>query len=524
MWNEMPPQVAVWTETGRNDNAANVDVAAQENGTLRIEIEAPNAAVTYVALRWDCDTPAGARVLGDHWERGYGDLEWRGIVPERALPWYALVYDPKTSETHGLGVETGARAISSWRVDETGATLVLDLRCGGLGVKLGSRRLHAATVHILSSEPGEGPFAFAQRFCASLCPAPRLPKQPVYGGNDWYYRYGRITADTVREDSGLMRELSPRSSNLPFYVIDAGWFPEAEGHGGPLFAKRRDGFPDMAGLAAELRANDIRPGLWYRPLLTGENVPDAWKLPAGRPHDPGDKGHYLDPSTPEVIDLVRTDISRICGWGYEMIKHDFSTFDALGMWGKDMGAGMTRGGWAFADRSRTTAEILLDLYQAIREAAGDALLIGCNTVGHLGAGLFELQRIGDDTSGRFCERTRKMGINSLAFRMPQQGAFFAVDADCVGLTKEIPWNLNRQWLDLLSRSGTPLFVSPDPVFAGAEQRAALTEAFARAAQPLPPAEPLDWMETTCPRHWRAGGETVAYDWEPFPGTSFDCPM
>jgi alpha-galactosidase len=105
-----------------------------------------------------------------------------------------------------------------------------------------------------------------------------------------------------------------------------------------------------------------------------------------------------------------------------------------------------------------------------------------------------------------------MGINTLAFRMPQHDTFFAVDADCVGLTNEVPWELNRQWLDLLAASGTPLFVSADPAATGPEQRAALTAAFARAATLQPPAEPLDWLNTTAPRRWRFGIETHEFHW------------
>ena len=72
-----------------------------------------------------------------------------------------------------------------------------------------------------------------------------------------------------------------------------------------------------------------------------------------------------------------------------------------------MGAALTNPGWHFADRTRTTAEIATALYRAIRAGAGDAIVIGCNTFGHLGAGCFDLQRTGDDTSGREWERTRK---------------------------------------------------------------------------------------------------------------------
>jgi alpha-galactosidase len=150
----------------------------------------------------------------------------------------------------------------------------------------------------------------------------------------------------------------------------------------------------------------------------------------------------------------------------------------------------------------------------MRAAAGQSYLIGCNTIGHLGAGLFELQRTGDDTSGREWERTRKMGINTLAFRSPQHDTFFAADADCVGLTRDVPWELNSQWLALLARSGTPLFVSADPAVLGPQQKRALSESFALAAQPRPTAEPLDWLDSTCPAQWLLDGEQVAFDWYP----------
>jgi len=157
--------------------------------------------------------------------------------------------------------------------------------------------------------------------------------------------------------------------------------------------------------------------------------------------------------------------------GFELIKHDFSTEDLFGRFGSKMGAAVTDRGWSFYDRSRTTAEIVRDVYTAIREGAGERTVINrCNTIGHIGAGVFDLQRTGDDTSGRDWNRTRRMGVNTLAFRGVQHGAFFATDADCVGITAAVPWQLNQRWLDLLSRSGTPLFVSAAPEAVGAEQR------------------------------------------------------
>src|SRR4029077_13232657 len=107
---------------------------------------------------------------------------------------------------------------------------------------------------------------------------------------------------------------------------------------------------------------------------------------------------------------------------------------------------------------------------------------------------------------------RKMGVNTLAFRLPQHNAFFAADADCVPLTREIPWNLTRQWLDLVTRSGTALFVSVDPDAVQPGQKPTLSAALVGASQTRKPGIPLDWFETTTPERWRLDGKPVQFNW------------
>jgi len=209
-----------------------------------------------------------------------------------------------------------------------------------------------------------------------------------------------------------------------------------------------------------------------------------------------------------VENIFRT----LSGWGYELIKHDFTTVDIFGLWGFEMGSDLTHGKWHFHDRSKTTAEIILDLYRTIRRGAGDnTIIIGCNTVTHLSAGIFDIQRTGDDTSGLEWERTRKMGVNTLAFRMPQNGTFYAADADCVGMTGKVDWNLNREWLNVLAVSGTPLFLSVDPDIVTDEQKADLRKAFATFVNTPTEAIPTDWMETMCPETWETAHGTMTFN-------------
>ena len=511
MINSVCDTLNIYSDNGKTTTGAEVHVQPTPNG-FHIDISAPSVGVTKIVLRWNHLLPTGLRILSDHWERGYGDLEWRGFVPERVLPWYILLFDPSNSTTQGLGVSTGGGSFASWRVDQNGVTLVLDVCNGTHGVQLGSRTLRAATVQTLVSKKTETPFTFARRFCKLLCARPRLAPFPVYGGNDWYYTDGNNSDAIIRQGTALIRELSPNRDNAPFMVIDAGWFPVRHCGGGGPYDKGNEWFPDMPGLATAIKAQGVRPGIWMRPLLTAA-APASWRMPAAHPIWKREKQVNLDPSVPEVLQLICEDITRLREWGYTLIKHDFSTFDITGRWGFEMLDGsISTGDWSFADKSQTTAEIIKNLYQTIRDAAEDVILIGCNTIGHLGAGLFELQRTGDDTSGHEWERTRKMGVNTLAFRMAQHDTFFASDADCVALTKRVAWEPTKQWLELVAASATPLFVSADPAVVGPEQRAALMKAFSQAATAQPPAEPLDWLETTCPQHWRLGNDTRKFHW------------
>jgi len=498
--------------SGGNWQADDIEAAVEPGarGTqAAIHLTAPRTKLTRLRLRWHGSFAPGWKFLGDHWERSYGDLEWRGLAGERRMPWYFLA--AKGALTNAYGVKTGAASICSWQADAGGITLWLDVSNGGGGVQLGDRRLHAATIVARKGHPGESAPAAARAFCRLMCDQPRLPPQPVYGSNNWYYAYGENTsAEASLRDAALLAELTaPHPANRPFAVIDMGWGAARDG-AGPV-AQTSSAYPDMPGLAGRMKALGVRPGIWVRPTLTTERQAEAWRLPHAGNRPQGDL-IALDPSIPEALAYIGAGIDTIRGWGYELIKYDFSTFDLTGRWGFEMGPDLTDSGWHFQNRGLTTAEIILELYRAIRRGAGDAILLGCNTIGHLAAGLVEAQRIGDDTSGREWSRTRKMGVNALAFRIDQHNTFFSADADCVPVPREIPWKLTRQWLDLVARSGTALFISVDPATVQAEAKPALRAALAEAARPQPPGVPLDWMDTTTPEIWRLDGKVVRYNW------------
>ncbi len=466
----------------------------------RFTLSAESLEPTWVAIRWQANIVGVKRYLGDCWERSYGDLEWRGETPDRPMPWYFLAHDGK--RTHGYGIVARPSAFCFWIADRSGMTLWLDVRNGGSGVRLGEREVELCEVVSREGREGETAFQSHQEFCRQMCPYPRLAPYPIYGVNDWYSLYGQNSAEQILETSRIVAELAPNVANRPFSVIDAGWSPGGIDQG--PYDQGNEKFGDMAAVASNLKDIGVRPGIWVRPLAPSLKTPDAWRSQ----RDP----NALDPTHPEVVKYISETISRLADWGYELIKHDFTSWDIAGRWGFQMGPSITPDGWHFHDRSRTTAEIVNDLYDQIRIAAGSAYVLGCNTFSHLSAGVFELNRIGDDTSGRDWNRTRKMGVNALAFRLAHQGTFYGADPDVAAITEDHKGVQASEWLRLVSQSGAPLFVSIDPAALGPHEWTALREAFANAAEERPIAEPLDWMNTTNPRRWRIQGEKTKFNW------------
>ena len=494
----------------------------ESEGRLLVSAFACETPLRYIRLRWNFTAEESrgepVRVLGDEWERGYGTMEWRAVVPERCMPWAFSVSNGSDADgsltgrfTECFGVRVRPAALCFWQYDPCGVTLWLDVRNGGSGVRLNGRELDVC--EIMFGEYRESTaFRAVHSFYGMLCGDPLEADHRIYGSNNWYYAYGESSHNDILNDARLVSGLCAGLENRPYMVIDDGWQPNRTD--GP-WDRGNERFPDMKALAEGMKALGVRPGIWIRYLADSRRETPG-VLPEHRlPRD----GQYLDPSHPGVLEKVKADTRRIVNdWGFSLIKHDFSTYDIFGDWGVRRTTTLTDDGWHFFDRTKTSAEIVAGFYRAIREAAGkDTVILGCNVIGHLAAGLVHLNRTGDDTSGREWERTRRMGPNTLAFRMLHDKTFYAADADCVGITEHVPWTLNREWLKALSASGTPLFVSCKP---GALDEAGLEElraAFARASVQADTLEPVDWMETTCPGLWRLNGRLVKFNWIPAAG-------
>lgn len=520
---ELTTETKTVTSKWKNDdyNLDDINVKLnQDNEHLAIFLTAQTSKVKWIKLRWNnLSWDKNVRFLGDAWERGYGDMEWKGMNPNRFMPWYFCAKSEAKSVCYGVKVRPSAMCF--WQVDSLGMTLFLDVRCGGSGVNLKGRVIKLADVIACEMRDCTS-FEAMQEFCGQMCEDPILPKYPVYGSNNWYYAYGKSSESEILADCDYILNLTKDIENKPYMVIDDCWQEHHrlnEYNGGP-WTKGNEKFPDMKALAEKLVQKGVRPGIWVRLLLNeDENIKNEWRL---------SHNNCIDPTNPEALNYIKEDIKRICNWGYTLIKHDFSTFDLFGKWGFQMSPLVTDDGWHFYDDSLTSAEVVKLLYKAILDASveasnGETLILGCNTIGHLGAGYMHINRTGDDTSGVDWERTRFMGVNTLAFRLPQHGKFYEIDADCVGIDGGISWSMNKQWADVLAQSGTPLFISVRPNILDETEKQELHEILKVASKQEYHVIPVDWEETTCPEHWQDKDHDIdcKYQWFEETGLKFN---
>lgn len=222
-----------------------------EPNALVLTLESPSTPIAAVHLRWQMNVSHELLVLGDAWERSYGELGWRNQISERVMPWYFATFDQ--SSCHCYGVKTDAKALCFWQLDLQGVSLWLNVANGGNGVELGRRQLTIATVVSRRGAAGEEAIAGVTDLCRQMCARRSRPTIPIYGANDWCYSYGQSTAETILRDTDFIVEVSPAKSPRPFSVIDGGW------------TNGTDAWPDMGKLASDIRQRTVRPGLWVRP-------------------------------------------------------------------------------------------------------------------------------------------------------------------------------------------------------------------------------------------------------------------
>lgn len=190
---------------GTGEGTRNGCKISVDDGVLRVC--AHGEAVRRIKLFWPVTFVDGTKILADQWERGYGALSWHEPDEAEVMPWYFLAYSE--GETQCFGAQTGPSGLCWWQIRKDGISLYADISCGADAVLLNGRTLEACRIVM---QTGEGdPFEAAQRFCRAMCPNPRMPAAPVYGGNDWYCNYGDSSYERIITHTKRIVECSPQS-------------------------------------------------------------------------------------------------------------------------------------------------------------------------------------------------------------------------------------------------------------------------------------------------------------------------
>lgn len=439
-----------------------------ENGCAKIIVYPSDSPVKYLKLRYKGDLSFADKVYGDSWERSGGGcfLEWRSLMTSRLMPWFCYIKGDQRTACYG--VKTGADCFAAWSVDVHGITLFLNLTNGNGGTDL-KEPLTACEIVELIGDDGEDAYNVAKRFSRLMCEAPVLPKEPIFGVNNWYWAYGDISHEIVMTESDYLMKMCAGSKHRPYMIIDDGWqFGRTLGLngyiGGPWIPNEK--FPDITDTVSKIHRKGAKAGIWFRPLLTLGQIPAEAILDR---HTSG--GTILDPSHPYTLERVKNDAALLKGYGFDLIKHDFTTIDIINtnpLTAENSSTAICRRNKQFYDKTKTTATIIKNLYKAIAEGAGDADVIGCNCIGHLTAGIHSIYRTGDDTSGRSFEWTRRYGLNSV-MRLPTNEAFYTVDPDCAAFTDKVDADSNLDYLEICALTGMTTLASVTPDILTEEQ-------------------------------------------------------
>lgn len=488
-----------------------------ENGAGVITLYPSKRPVKRIKLRWRGDMSDCFLVTGDALERMYGSTlghvshkamsspVWTGMIPDRNMPWYFQVYDGE--KLNCFGVKTGADAFCTFLCDESGITLWLDVRNGGGGVRL-EEPLRVAEVACREGNANETPYQASRAFCRQMCDNPVLPKEPIFGVNNWYWAYGNISHSSVMEETDNLMNMCCDCVTKPYMIIDDGWqrgrykTKERISYNGGPWDLTKAGFDSMAETADAIHRKGAKAGIWFRPLRTSVQVPPDWENPVLK----DDRGMLLDPSHPDVLNMVYNDTAMIRNWGYELIKHDFTTYDTITIQNaKD-------GDWHFYNKGITNCTMLKNLYKTIQKAADGADVIGCNTVGHLTAGIHSVQRVSDDTSGHYFEYTRLSGCASY-IRLPQNETFFSFDPDCAAFTSQVPVKENLDFLEVAAITGSTTLASVTPGILKGDDLKRVRRIYKIASEGGINAIPTDWLAHNTPSRFETDdGKKFHYDW------------
>jgi len=321
-------------------------------------------------------------------------VHWGPFTPLPADDLHVSDFATTIGTPHASGLVLGFLTHLSWlthisvrhagtRIDEIRSVCATEDLAIAPRTRFEAERLWVA----LDPPDGSGMAGWADRAGKEM-QAP-VPARGQPGWCSWYQYFTDVTAEDVRRN---LRDLRDLDTGISTFQIDDGYQP-AVGD----WLEPSAGFPDgIAPLAAEIRREGFKPGLWVAPFLASrdsrlvERHPD-WLLRdalgqaivgVSNPAWPGRVCHVLDPTHPEARDWLAELAHALAGMGFEMLKLDFLYAGAL------------------PGRRHDPTVPSARAYRAGLRSLRDAVpfLLGCGAPLGPSIGMVEAMRIGPDTA------------------------------------------------------------------------------------------------------------------------------
>lgn len=257
----------------------------------------------------------------------------------------------------------------------------------------------------------------------------------------WYHYFTKVTEDDILENLDAMDDLE-----LPIDVvqIDDGYQAEIGD-----WLTLSGAFRSVRDLAGRIRDRGRRAGIWVAPFLVGERSalraqhPDWLVGDAYAAHNWGQRLYALDVTHPGAASYLHEVFATLHGYGYDYFKIDFIYGGAVG--------GPRHEDMPPLEAYRRGVRI-------VRDAIGDAYLLGCGAPLLPTVGLVDAMRVSPDTAPAYEPRgeepsgpSQRAAELSGAARAWQHGRFWVNDPDCLLARPEV--ERRAEWAAHVERYG-----------------------------------------------------------------------
>ncbi len=293
-----------------------------DGDTLTGETDGSDVTVT---MRWSAEGAEEARL----WRQGWQSWSWSGVT-ELGSGDVGGLAPGGDGDTYSVLAETDG---TSWEAALIGRPGGASVHVGALSAEHGKVWIGATETElsITWSHPAPGaldpvrlsagadPNALWETF-ADAVPGREL-RDPQSGWSDWYTYYGHATEDDI------VRNLqAAQGMGLQLLQVDDGW----ERAWGDWQAN--DAFPSgTAGLAQQIAAAGLTPGIWMAPLLVDRSTatyaahPDWWVMDADGAEltDGACDCATLDVTQPDAAAWMQDQVRARVDEGWTYLKLDF---------------------------------------------------------------------------------------------------------------------------------------------------------------------------------------------------------